>query len=78
MSRTVTALYDTKAEAEAARQRLSSAVDVDDVKIIDGTQSSGSGSAAIMCPTTIATMRGAPARGACFARGRRRRDGDRI
>ena len=44
MSRTVTALYDTRAEAEAARQRLSAAVDVDDVKIIDGqSQSSGSG-----------------------------------
>ncbi|HEX8571444.1 MAG TPA: YsnF/AvaK domain-containing protein [Allosphingosinicella sp.] len=42
MSRTVTALYDTKAEAEAARQRLSSAVDVDTVKILDG-QSQGSG-----------------------------------
>lgn len=44
MSRTVTALYDTSAEAEAARQRLASAVDVDDVKIIDGqSQSSGGG-----------------------------------
>ena len=44
MSRTVTALYDTKAEAEAARQRLSSAVDVENVKIIDGqSQSSGGG-----------------------------------
>ena len=29
MSRTVTALYDTRQEAEAARQRLASAVDVD-------------------------------------------------
>jgi uncharacterized protein (TIGR02271 family) len=43
MSRTVTALYDSKAEAEAARQRLSSSVDVENVKIIDG-QSQGSGS----------------------------------
>jgi uncharacterized protein (TIGR02271 family) len=42
MSRTVTALYDTKAEAEAARERLCSAVDVDNVKVIDG-QSQGSG-----------------------------------
>jgi stress response protein YsnF len=41
MSRTVTALYDTRQEAEAARQRLSSAVDVDKVKIID--QNSGEG-----------------------------------
>lgn len=47
MSRTVTALYDTRAEAEAARQRLSSAVDVERVKIIDkeagGSSKSGSG-----------------------------------
>jgi uncharacterized protein (TIGR02271 family) len=43
MSRTVTALYDTKAEAEAARQRLSSTVDVDNVQIIDQSQSSGGG-----------------------------------
>lgn len=35
MSRTVTALYDTKAEAESARQRLSSAVDVNSARIID-------------------------------------------
>ena len=35
MSRTVTALYDTKAEAEAARQRLSAAVDVERVRVID-------------------------------------------
>lgn len=41
MSRTVTALYDTRQEAEAARQRLASAVDIDSVKIID--QSSGGG-----------------------------------
>ena len=40
MSRTVTALYDTRAEAEAARQRLSSAVDVEKARIID--QASGS------------------------------------
>lgn len=48
MSRTVTALYDTRAEAEAARQRLSAAVDVERVKIIDkdsgGSGGSGSGS----------------------------------
>jgi uncharacterized protein (TIGR02271 family) len=42
MSRTVTALYDTHAEAEAARQRLSSAVDVNSVRIID-KNSGGSG-----------------------------------
>ncbi|HEX8467375.1 MAG TPA: YsnF/AvaK domain-containing protein [Allosphingosinicella sp.] len=41
MSRTVTALYDTRQEAEAARQRLASAVDVERVKIID--QDSGGG-----------------------------------
>jgi len=35
MSRTVTALYDTKAEAEAARQRLSSEVNVTSARIID-------------------------------------------
>jgi uncharacterized protein (TIGR02271 family) len=35
MSRTVTALYDTQAEAEAARERLKSAVDVERVKILD-------------------------------------------
>ena len=35
MSRTVTALYDTTAEAEAARQRLSAAVDVERVRVID-------------------------------------------
>jgi stress response protein YsnF len=42
MSRTVTALYDTKAEAEAARQRLTSAVDVKSAKVID-QQDQGSG-----------------------------------
>jgi stress response protein YsnF len=41
MSRTVTALYDTRQEAEAARQRLSSAVDVERINIID--QNSGGG-----------------------------------
>jgi stress response protein YsnF len=41
MSRTVTALYDTRQEAEAARQRLASALDVEKVNIID--QNSGSG-----------------------------------
>jgi uncharacterized protein (TIGR02271 family) len=41
MSRTVTALYDTRQEAEAARQRLASALDVQRVKIID--QDSGGG-----------------------------------
>ncbi|HEX8124446.1 MAG TPA: YsnF/AvaK domain-containing protein [Allosphingosinicella sp.] len=44
MSRTVTALYDTRQEAEAARQRLSSALDVERVKIIDqNAQGGGSG-----------------------------------
>jgi len=43
MSRTVTALYDTRAEAEAARQRLSSEVNLSDAKIIDqDSHSSGS------------------------------------
>jgi uncharacterized protein (TIGR02271 family) len=37
-------LYDTRAEAEAARQRLSSAVDVESVKIIDKESSGSSGS----------------------------------
>jgi uncharacterized protein (TIGR02271 family) len=35
MSRTVTALYDTRAEAEAARERLSSACRADGIRIID-------------------------------------------
>ncbi|HZF93498.1 MAG TPA: YsnF/AvaK domain-containing protein [Allosphingosinicella sp.] len=35
MSRTVTALYDSRAEAEAARERLSSAVRADGIRIID-------------------------------------------
>lgn len=35
MSRTVTALYDTRAEAESARERLSSAVDVESARILD-------------------------------------------
>lgn len=43
MSRTVTALYDTRAEAETARQRLSSAVDVERVKIIDKNAGGSSG-----------------------------------
>jgi uncharacterized protein (TIGR02271 family) len=43
MSRTVTALYDTKAEAEAARQRLSSAVNVEHVKVIDHAASQSGG-----------------------------------
>jgi uncharacterized protein (TIGR02271 family) len=41
MSRTVTALYDTRQEAEAARQRLASALDIERVKVID--QNSGGG-----------------------------------
>ncbi len=35
MSRMVTALYDTRAEAESAKQRLTSSFDTDSVKIID-------------------------------------------
>ena len=45
MSRTVTALYDTRAEAEAASKRLSSAVDVEGkAKIIDKSSMGSSGS----------------------------------
>ncbi|HWH22568.1 MAG TPA: YsnF/AvaK domain-containing protein [Allosphingosinicella sp.] len=43
MSRTVTALYDTRAEAESARERLSAAVDVDSVRIIDQDSSGEEG-----------------------------------
>jgi len=35
MSRTVTALYDTRAEAESAKQRLESGFDADSIKIVD-------------------------------------------
>jgi uncharacterized protein (TIGR02271 family) len=44
MSRTVTALYDTRAEAESAKQRLSSAVDVESARIIDKESSGSQGS----------------------------------
>ena len=47
MSRTVTALYDTTAEAEAARQRLSAAVDVERVRVIDQGSSRELGNYAI-------------------------------
>jgi uncharacterized protein (TIGR02271 family) len=43
MSRTVTALYDTRAEAESARQSLSSHVDADSVRIIDQESAGRSG-----------------------------------
>jgi uncharacterized protein (TIGR02271 family) len=43
MSRTVTALYDTRAEAEAARERLSAAVDVEKVKVVDHAASQSGG-----------------------------------
>lgn len=46
MSRTVTALYDNRSEAESAKQRLSSTVDVDSVRILDhqsNSDSSGDG-----------------------------------
>jgi len=42
MSRTVTALYDSRAEAEAARQRLSAEVNLSSARIID-QESHGSG-----------------------------------
>lgn len=42
MSRTVTALYDTRAEAEAARERLSSKIDVEGrARIIDQSSTDG-------------------------------------
>jgi len=42
MSRTVTAFYDTRAEAEAARDRLSSEVDVEGrARIIDNVFDGG-------------------------------------
>ncbi len=44
MSRTVTALYDTRAEAEAARQRLASEVQLGSARILD-QQSHASGGA---------------------------------
>ena len=51
MSRTVTALYDTRAEAEAARDRLSQAVDVEGrAQIIDKTSTGGSGSSTDSSP----------------------------
>ena len=56
MSRHVTALYDTRAEADAARQRLSSTVELDRVRIIDkdnggsGSGSSGSGLNSLYMP----------------------------
>jgi len=43
MSRTVTALYDTRQEAEAARHRLASAVDVERINIIDQNSGDGGG-----------------------------------
>ncbi|HEX9946233.1 MAG TPA: YsnF/AvaK domain-containing protein [Allosphingosinicella sp.] len=43
MSRTVTALYDTRQEAEAARQRLSSAVAIERINIIDQNSGNGGG-----------------------------------
>jgi uncharacterized protein (TIGR02271 family) len=45
MSRTVTALFDSRSEADAARQRLSqSSIDADNVRIIDQNSAGGSGS----------------------------------
>ena len=42
MSRTVTALYDSRSEAETARERLSSTVDVEKVRILDHQSDSSS------------------------------------
>jgi uncharacterized protein (TIGR02271 family) len=42
MSRTVTALYDSRSEAESARERLSSTVDVEKVRVLDHQSESGS------------------------------------
>jgi hypothetical protein len=44
MSRTVTALYDNRSDAEAAKQRLSSTVDTECVKIVDQSSSQSSDS----------------------------------
>ena len=41
MSRTVTAMYDTRAEAEIAKQRLESSFDTDSIKIIDQNSHGG-------------------------------------
>lgn len=46
MSTTVTAMYDTRQEAESARERLSQRVDADQVKIIDQSSSASSGDGA--------------------------------
>ena len=44
MSRTVTAMFDSRSQAEAARERLTqSRIDADDVRIVDQSQSSSSG-----------------------------------
>lgn len=43
MSRTVTALYDTRPEAEAARDRLASVVDVESARILDKDTARGEG-----------------------------------
>ena len=43
MSRTVTAMYDTRAEADSARERLQSEFDVDSVEIYDQSSSGRSG-----------------------------------
>jgi len=43
MSRTVTALYDSRSEAESARERLSSTVDVEKVRILDHQSETSSG-----------------------------------
>jgi uncharacterized protein (TIGR02271 family) len=44
MSRTVTALYDSRSEAESAKQRLSQTVDTDSVRILDHESGSSSNS----------------------------------
>src|SRR5687768_5183094 len=44
MSRTVTAMFDSRSQAEAARERLTqSRIDADDVRIVDQSTSSTSG-----------------------------------
>ncbi|MFL6734818.1 MAG: YsnF/AvaK domain-containing protein [Sphingomicrobium sp.] len=42
MSRTVTAMYDSRSEAESARERLSSTANISDVRILDHDSTSGS------------------------------------
>src|SRR3712207_4221385 len=44
MSRTVTAMFDSRSQAEAARERLTqSSIDADDIRIVDKSSSAESG-----------------------------------